>query len=191
MGSRFGKVMRAPGRALGESQGKAAKLDRRSGLNDEHASGSAEIACRLFRLTAICRTLLDRDLAPFDLTLATALPLAYLERLPFGATQGELAAEMDITNSALVRIFDELEKARLIERRVDTADRRIKRIYLTDAGHRNYTVFKKIEAQLEKKLFSALPDRALVLNALEEALRAAAFLRAPETSHPLRKTSRA
>lgn len=123
---------------------------------------------------------MDRDLAPFGLTLATARPLAYLEILPLGTTQRELAAKMDIDTSALVRIFDELERTGLIERRVDAVDRRLKRIYLTDAGRRTYAVFEKVAADLESRLFAAVADRRPVLGALDEALEVAARLRAPD-----------
>jgi DNA-binding MarR family transcriptional regulator len=49
-----------------------------------------------------------------------------------GALSGELA--LDIAPSAMTGLADRMARAGLIERRTDTTDRRINRLWLTDSG---------------------------------------------------------
>ena len=51
-----------------------------------------------------------------------------------GALSGELAAALDIAPSAMTGLADRMARAGLIERRTDTLDRRINRLWLTDNG---------------------------------------------------------
>ena len=51
-----------------------------------------------------------------------------------GALSGELAAALDIAPSAMTGLADRMARAGLIERRTDTVDRRINRLWLTDDG---------------------------------------------------------
>jgi DNA-binding MarR family transcriptional regulator len=51
-----------------------------------------------------------------------------------GALSGELAAALDIAPSAMTGLADRMARAGLIERRTDTTDRRINRLWLTDSG---------------------------------------------------------
>lgn len=51
-----------------------------------------------------------------------------------GLSQIELAQQVDIAPITLTRLLDRLEAHGLVERRHDKADRRIRRLYLTDAA---------------------------------------------------------
>ncbi|MDP1627559.1 MarR family winged helix-turn-helix transcriptional regulator [Parvibaculum sp.] len=50
-----------------------------------------------------------------------------------GVTQTELADLVMMEKAPLGRLLDRMEELRLIERRPDPADRRVRRVYLTDA----------------------------------------------------------
>lgn len=50
-----------------------------------------------------------------------------------GLTQTELADLVMMEKAPLGRLLDRMEELRLIERRPDPADRRVRRVYLTDA----------------------------------------------------------
>lgn len=52
-----------------------------------------------------------------------------------GLTQIELAEKVEIEQPTLVRHLDNLEKQNLIERRLDTTDRRVKRIFMKNECH--------------------------------------------------------
>jgi DNA-binding MarR family transcriptional regulator len=66
------------------------------------------------------------------LTRAQWAVLAYVARNE-GSNQAALADMLDIEPITLVRLLDKLEAAGLVERRPDPADRRVRRLYLTEA----------------------------------------------------------
>jgi DNA-binding MarR family transcriptional regulator len=58
--------------------------------------------------------------------------LAYIARNE-GSSQAALADMLDIEPITLVRLLDKLEATGLVERRADPTDRRVRRLYLTEA----------------------------------------------------------
>lgn len=66
------------------------------------------------------------------LTRAQWAVLAYVARNE-GSNQATLADMLDIEPITLVRLLDKLETAGLVERRPDPSDRRVRRLYLTEA----------------------------------------------------------
>ncbi len=66
------------------------------------------------------------------LTRAQWSVLAYVARNQ-GSNQAALADMLEIEPITLVRLLDKLEAAGLVERRPDPADRRVRRLYLTEA----------------------------------------------------------
>jgi len=51
-----------------------------------------------------------------------------------GSTLTEIGVKAHIENSSLTTMVDKLEKASLVERRLDSTDRRVIRVFLTDKG---------------------------------------------------------
>lgn len=51
-----------------------------------------------------------------------------------GSTLTEIGNRAHIENSSLTTMVDKLEKAELVERRLDSTDRRVIRVFLTDKG---------------------------------------------------------
>lgn len=81
------------------------------------------------------RRLVEEQLAASGLTDATWTPLIHLRAWGDGVTQKELAERVGLDGSSLVRLLDILEGHGWVERRADAADRRSKRIFLTDEGN--------------------------------------------------------
>lgn len=81
----------------------------------------------------VARRLLSDGLATIDLDLPRYDVLATILRFP-GLTQQELADKLLIGRSNLSMLLPDMERKRLIERREDTADLRLKRLFLTSTG---------------------------------------------------------
>lgn len=79
------------------------------------------------------RIIYDAALRPLGLTRSQAWVIAYLSRKD-GMAQSELASQLDLGKVALGGLIDRLESSGLVERRADSDDRRVKRIFLTAAG---------------------------------------------------------
>lgn len=73
----------------------------------------------------------DRRAADIGLTRSQWQVLAHLLRSN-GMQQKQLAEEMDITAITLTGLLDRMERDGWVERRADPADRRAKRIFLTE-----------------------------------------------------------
>jgi MarR family transcriptional regulator for hemolysin len=75
----------------------------------------------------------DRRVAHLDITRVQWRVLKSLARAE-GATQVELAEQLDVEPIALGRVIDRLQKAGFVERRADPSDRRVWRLYLLPAS---------------------------------------------------------
>ncbi len=68
-----------------------------------------------------------------------------------GLTQTELARQMKITPATMTKMLQRMEKAGFIQRKTDSVDQRISRVYLTEAGRSVQkdleAVFQRIEAE--------------------------------------------
>jgi MarR family transcriptional regulator for hemolysin len=94
-------------------------------------SPKREIAFLIHDLARQMRTYADQRARQFGMTRAQWAVLAKLEQSE-GLKQAELAEMLDIQPITLTRLIDRLHANGLIERRADPADRRAKRLYLTD-----------------------------------------------------------
>jgi MarR family transcriptional regulator for hemolysin len=87
----------------------------------------------LFELQRVLRLYADKQARRFGLTRAQWAVLAKLERTE-GLKQTEIADLMEMQPITLTRLIDKLCDAGLIERRSDETDRRVNRLYLTEAA---------------------------------------------------------
>jgi MarR family transcriptional regulator for hemolysin len=76
-----------------------------------------------------------------------------------GASQRELAELMRIEPPTLVRHLDRMAEEGLVERRPDTADRRIVRVAVTEAGRSRLAKLHEIVHELETELRASLSAR--------------------------------
>jgi DNA-binding MarR family transcriptional regulator len=87
----------------------------------------------LFETQRLLRLYAEKQARRFGLTRAQWGVLAKLERTE-GMKQAEIADLMEIQPITLTRLIDKLCDMGLIERRSDDSDRRVNRLYLTDAA---------------------------------------------------------
>ena len=104
------------------------------------------------------RTYLDRTLAGSGLTDAPWGPLVHLDRSGDGIPQKTLADRIGIDSSTLVRLIDILETRGLVERRTDPADRRARRLYLTQAGRKAVGDIQVALAAAENRMLADVSD---------------------------------
>ncbi len=82
------------------------------------------------------RTVFDQAVKPLGITRAQWWVLANLSRHePEGVTQSDLARLLDVGKVTMGGLIDRLEASGHVERRADSRDRRIKRVYITDKGY--------------------------------------------------------
>jgi DNA-binding MarR family transcriptional regulator len=144
----------------------AAGLDTR--LTDDHHE-SLRLWLRLLTCTYIIETHVRKALAAqFKTTLPRFDLMAQLERAPQGLKMGELSRRMLVTGGNVTGIVDQLERAGLIVRTEDPADRRAYLVKLTRDGRR---LFAQMAAQHESwivSLLAGIPKREQ--RALNESL---------------------
>lgn len=106
-------------------------------------------------------TMFDNLGKEHDLTLSRA---RLLHRLSHSSdvNQTELAAQLEIEHSSLVRLLDNLEKQGFIQREADATDRRMKRIILTDAGHEQAALTDRISRSMATVMLAGIDDAGLV-----------------------------
>ena len=73
-----------------------------------------------------------------------------------GVQQGVLADFLDIEPITLGRLVDRSEKAGLVERRPDPRDRRVWRLYLTEAAHPVLDVMQRLGAATREEALAGL-----------------------------------
>ncbi len=85
----------------------------------------------LHDVARLMRTVFDRRGRALGLTRSQwwVLTMLYARE---GVTQSELADMLELEKPTLGRLLDRLEEKEWVERRADTLDRRVRRVYLTD-----------------------------------------------------------
>lgn len=103
------------------------------------------------------RRTLDKALTPLGLTQAMWLPLLHLERDSGAMRQKDLAHSLALDSSSVVRLIDGLQAQGWVER-LDDADRRVKRIQLTLAGHAQVEVVKQVVSDMRTQVLQQVPE---------------------------------
>ncbi len=80
-----------------------------------------------------------------------------------GSSQRELAERMHIEPPTLVRHLDKLAHERLVERRRDERDRRVARVYLSDAGRRRLKELDRVQSEVDCELRALLTEREIAV----------------------------
>lgn len=66
-----------------------------------------------------------------------------------GITQSEMAEGLCIQPATVTKMLDRMEKSGLVERRRDTADQRVSRVYLTEGGRSMRQPIEQVWQELE------------------------------------------
>jgi MarR family transcriptional regulator for hemolysin len=116
---------------------------------------------------------LDHQLAQAGLSDATWGPLFHLSGARAPLAQKELAAVVGIDGSTLVRLLDSLEERQLVERHNDLADRRTRRIVITQAGKRLVVQIRRALHSPEAQMLEGLSptDMAAMVEGFEKIQR--------------------
>ena len=105
-------------------------------------------------IARILRARIDSRARRLNLTQAQWRIAAYLVRQP-GLTQTELAAIFDMRKTALSPMIERMLESGWIERRVDSQDRRILRLFLTDEIA---STFRQVRRESREMYESVLGD---------------------------------
>ena len=118
-------------------------------------------------IIAACKTLAQlrtahqrKSLANCCLHLGQPAMLEYVRSHP-GCTQKEMADEAGVTPASVAASFKRMENAGFIRRRVDTADTRCNRVYITEAGEKELDACLRALKQLDEDLLQDIDDDAL------------------------------
>lgn len=80
-----------------------------------------------------------------------------------GVTQSALVERLCVEPSTVTKSLQRLEKVGFVERRQDSEDSRVSRVYLTDAGRELQVPVRQIWCDLEKVMVDGLSDVELAL----------------------------
>ena len=106
-------------------------------------------------ITRLFRRVFDRRSASLGLTRAQWRALSRIERAQ-GATQAELAEDLDLEPIAVGRVIDRLEAAGFIERRSDPDDRRCWRLFMAPKSEQVMVEMKQIANALRNEVLAGV-----------------------------------
>jgi MarR family transcriptional regulator for hemolysin len=123
-----------------------------------------EFAFALVDAARLLRTYADQLAGQVGMTRAQWAVLSRLDRHE-GLNQSELAEILDLQPITLTRLLDRLSDSALIERRPDSADRRVNRLFLTAAAR---PLLQRLAGLSEDLMATALAgvDRAAIASML-------------------------
>src|SRR5216683_5487802 len=126
-------------------------------MNDleERFSGALHNASRAWRQA------IDRRLKYLGVSQASWMTIAVAAKAREPLSQSELADRLAVEGATMVAMVDRLVKAGLVKREPSTADRRIKRVVLTQAGNLLYDKLRSEAVAVRKELLSKLDPRKL------------------------------
>jgi DNA-binding MarR family transcriptional regulator len=135
------------------------------------------------RFYQICLAMVADSLAEWNLTPVQYGTLAYLnkENGEPGIDQVGLAARLGIDRNNVGVSLAELEARQLVERRVDVADKRARRLYLTAKGERLYRELRPKNSAANERILGPLSprERELLLDLLVRVIQANAIYARP------------
>src|ERR1700736_2952682 len=111
----------------------------------------------LFEMQRMLRLYADKQARRHGLTRAQWAVLAKLERTE-GLKQTEIADLMEMQPITLTRLIDKLCDAGLIERRSDETDRRVNRLYLTEAAKPLMAKLATLRAEITQTALASLSN---------------------------------
>jgi MarR family transcriptional regulator, organic hydroperoxide resistance regulator len=129
-------------------------------LNDDPRPWEVKVGVALLNFHSRLERCLSDGLSAHGITLAQYDVLMTLCHGD-GITQQELAERLLVTKANVVGLIDRVSAAGWVERRPDPEDRRVNRLYLTDAGRRLAREAQPGQYALVKKIFGGLTEAEL------------------------------
>jgi MarR family transcriptional regulator, organic hydroperoxide resistance regulator len=144
-------------------------------LNDDPLGWEVKVVVALLNFHSRLERCMSDDLSIHGMTLAQYDVLMTLCH-GNGITQQELAERLLVTKANVVGLIDRVSAAGWVERRPDPEDRRVNRLYLTDAGRKLAREAQPGQYALVKKIFGRLTEAELrQMHTLVERLDSAFF----------------
>ena len=127
-----------------------------------------EAALRIVETSRLLRAAVEQRLKPYGMTRAQLATLSRLE-CQDGLAQHEVADALEVQPIAMVRLVDQLSAQGFVERRSDPSDRRINRLYITEAGRKRILQLEGFKEELGAELFEGIgeADLSQVLRTLD------------------------
>lgn len=131
----------------------------------------AQMAARAVRLSVLLDHVLAAELARWDLLQTDFAVLTALRSVgaPYELRPSDLKDRLLLTSGGVTTVLKRLEKAGLIEREQDTADRRSSRVRLTSTGIETAGATVQAWSAAESRFFQAVPPE--VVQAASDTLR--------------------
>jgi MarR family transcriptional regulator for hemolysin len=107
------------------------------------------------------KLVLDKRLKSLGMSRAVWSALAAVARAEQAPTQIELAQQLGLEGASLVALLDRLEGDGLVKRVQDSADRRAKRIQVTDRGRRSFAKVLAVATESRESLLHGVSDADL------------------------------
>lgn len=126
------------------------------------ATPRAKFSFLIHDVSRMRRTFFDQALKPLGITRAQWWALGNISRhADEGMIQTELANILETGKVSVGGLIDRLEEAGLVYRKPDKADRRVKRIYITEKGYEVLDHIKVVGDELDALLFENVSDKEL------------------------------
>ncbi|WP_454280438.1 MarR family winged helix-turn-helix transcriptional regulator [Sphingomonas sp. Marseille-Q8236] len=119
-------------------------------------------SARLVPMARAYRRHLDKGLAGLSLSHTAALAVMLVGRTEDGMRQGVLADQLGVEAPSVVPLLDQLERAGLVERRVDLTDKRARLLHVTAEGRAVAAEVEERTATIRAELFAGVDDADLV-----------------------------
>jgi MarR family transcriptional regulator for hemolysin len=116
----------------------------------------------LYDVARLMRTRFDRWARTYGMTRAQGIILARLARQP-GMTQNEMAGVCEVEPITVGRLVDRLEARGLLERRLDPADRRIRRLHLLPAAEPILQEIQRYKNELFCEITEGIDEQTIEL----------------------------
>jgi MarR family transcriptional regulator for hemolysin len=123
------------------------------------------------------RLAVDRRLKNLGVSQASWMTIAVAAKAATPLSQSELAERLAVEGATMVAMVDRLVSAGYVVRELSESDRRIKRVVLTEAGHRLYESVKSEAAAVRHELLARVDPKDLatateVLESLQRVIDA-------------------
>lgn len=133
-------------------------------------SENEELMRELGRVYLMAHRRIDRAMTAGGASLARTKFLIYISRHDGSAHAAIIADLFDLAPRTVTEALDALERDGLITRQADPADRRIKRLSITDEGLRAISATEPLRHELMDDIcrYMAKEDRANLINSLRK-----------------------
>ncbi len=142
-----------------------------------HETLKPSMGAALGRVHRLWRGAINQAVGELGMTEARWAVMMHLDKVGEGCTQQALATELAIEMPSLTRTLNQLEAQQLIERRRDTADRRVHCLWFTAQGREQVRLLEVHIAQVREDIYRGLSHQQLdafaeVLLTMEHNVRA-------------------